>query len=456
MRDALIELRTVTDAPIVAVIYTHFHYVSGTQAILDTEPVAAIWGHARIEDNLRRSATEIAPAYGAASWSNLPCNSLTTALTASSMLVSGVRTGCQSTPFTGGHVPATHTFAEATTIEVAGLTVEVTPAPSDADDSVTLWMPTIGVAVHNILWPALFNVFAIRGEEYRDPRILLTGLDHLHSLGAEHLVATHGPPLSGATDIDERLRSYRDSIQFLWDQTVRWTNRGATSAELAHRVRLPERSEMIGSPSSITASPNTMPGRSEPASLASSTEILQTFFRSTRKIMQSTSSMQWVVRVPSALGARRRSPQMFAGGSTSQLSSPITARHPTKIVAFSQQLYAPQPGEHRAQMSGTGASPKHSMSKGRSICRGIGRTGSVDVKSQDGISQPQRGLEGDDRARKNGGHRLLYCARGRGRSLWTSLQEPHFVPNERHRRTSYVELYSRNLGWSPHRVSHPQ
>jgi hypothetical protein len=51
----------------------------------------------------------------------------------------------------------------------------VTPAPSDADDSVTIWFPELGVAINNLAWPAMFNVFPIRGEEYRDPRVLLTG-----------------------------------------------------------------------------------------------------------------------------------------------------------------------------------------------------------------------------------------------------------------------------------------
>lgn len=240
MRDALIELRTVSDAPVVAVIYTHFHYVSGTQVILDTEPVDVIWGHERIESNLRRSATEIAPTYGRGLVEQFAMQLPATGPDGNVNVGLGRAYRMpEHAPFTGGHVPATRTFSEATTIEVAGLTIEVTPAPSDADDSVTLWIPSLNVAVHNIMWPALFNVFAIRGEEYRDPRSLLTGLDHLHSLGAEHLIATHGPPLSGSEEIDRRLLAYRDSIQFLWDQTVRWTNRGATSAELAHRVQLP-------------------------------------------------------------------------------------------------------------------------------------------------------------------------------------------------------------------------
>jgi alkyl sulfatase BDS1-like metallo-beta-lactamase superfamily hydrolase len=85
----------------------------------------------------------------------------------------------------------------------------------------------------------LFNVFAIRGEEYRDPQVMLRGLDHLLSLQSEHLVGAHGPPISGQGEIVRRVTRYRDSIQFLWDQTVRHTNRGAASRDLAHLIQLP-------------------------------------------------------------------------------------------------------------------------------------------------------------------------------------------------------------------------
>jgi alkyl sulfatase BDS1-like metallo-beta-lactamase superfamily hydrolase len=142
-------------------------------------------------------------------------------------------------PFTTGFVPPTITFGPATTLTIGGMRVDITPAPSDADDSVTLWFPELATCVHNIVWPTLFNIFAIRGDEYRDPRVLLTGIDHVRALGAEHLVATHGPPMSGAADIARRTVRYRDSIQFLWDQTVRGINKGWTTDELASRVRLP-------------------------------------------------------------------------------------------------------------------------------------------------------------------------------------------------------------------------
>ena len=245
MRAALAELRAVTDRPVVAVLYTHFHYVGGTRAILDERGLDAsglpIHGHARIAFNRTRAAAEIGTAYGRGLIEQF----------AISLPVDGPDS-CPNVglglyyrdpahaPFTPGHVPVNRTFDGACELQVAGLTVHVQPAPSDADDSVTYWFPELGTAVNNLVWPVLFNVFAIRGEEYRDPRIMLHGIDHLLSLHADHLVAAHGPPINGADTIEQRVTRYRDSIQFLWDQTVRLTNRGLSSVELGHAIRLPD------------------------------------------------------------------------------------------------------------------------------------------------------------------------------------------------------------------------
>ncbi|CAB4863988.1 unannotated protein [freshwater metagenome] len=243
MTEALNELRRHTDRPIAAVLYTHFHYVSGTAAVLDgahLEPLP-IWAHERVAVNRARAGAEIAPAYGR----GLAEQFATSLPTEGPDALVNVGLGHfyrnpAHAPFRYGHIPATNTFSGDTVITVAGLTIEVTHAPSDADDSVTYWFPSLGVCVNNLVWPTLFNIFAIRGEEYRDPRVLLRGLDHLLSLGADHLVAAHGPVISGAADITARVTRYRDSIQYLWDQTVRHINMGATSRELAHLVTLPE------------------------------------------------------------------------------------------------------------------------------------------------------------------------------------------------------------------------
>lgn len=244
MAHALEEVRRVTQAPIVAVIYSHFHYVAGTKAVVASgaSPDVPIWAHARIVANRQRMAVEVGPAaqrgliyqFGIMLPPDGPDGLVNVGLGREFR-------SADHAPFTQGFLPPTHTFEEPTTATIAGLQVHLTPAPSDADDSITIWFPELGVCVNNLVWPALFNVFAIRGEEYRDPRILLAGLDHIVALQPEYLIATHGPPLSGAADIADDVTKYRDSIQFMWDQTVRGINRGLTLGELCEFVQLPER-----------------------------------------------------------------------------------------------------------------------------------------------------------------------------------------------------------------------
>lgn len=241
MRSALKQLRTVTDRPIVAVMYTHFHYVAGTRAVFeDAGKVLPVYSHERVTANRQRVAELVGPTYGRGLVEqfgiNLPSEGPDSLVHAGLGLEFRLR---EHAPYTPGFEPPTVTTAKPVIWKIAGLEVHVTPAPSDADDSITIWFPELGVAAQNIVWPALFNIFAIRGEEYRDPRILLTGVDHLRGLGASYLIGAHGPPMSGKADIANRVQRYRDSLQFLWDQTVRGMNKGWTSDELAERVCLP-------------------------------------------------------------------------------------------------------------------------------------------------------------------------------------------------------------------------
>ena len=56
MEAALKAVRKVSKSPVAACFYTHFHYVSGTQALLDEGNLSEIpiYGHAGIPENIAR------------------------------------------------------------------------------------------------------------------------------------------------------------------------------------------------------------------------------------------------------------------------------------------------------------------------------------------------------------------------------------------------------------------
>lgn len=246
MRDAIAKLREYTNAPIVACVYTHFHYVAGTTAIVEDrgDDDFPIYGHDGIAANLTRFGGEVGPR-----GSRGMVHQFAMMLPESgpdgivNIGLGRFYRNPSHAPFTPGHMPATHTFTEQNQVTIAGLDVVFYPAPSDATDSVNICFPQLDLAVNNIFWPALFNIFAIRGEEYRDPRVLLNGLDELAGLNVEHQIGTHGPPMSGRSEVRASILRYRDSIQFIWDQTVRAANQGLTIDQAIERIKLPLRHE---------------------------------------------------------------------------------------------------------------------------------------------------------------------------------------------------------------------
>jgi len=243
MAVALKELRAHTDRPIAAVVYTHFHYVEGTQAVLDEGNHAnplPVYGHRRIAENKARTAGEIASAYARGLVEQfgivMPADGPDGLVNVGLGLF--YRNPAHA-PATFGFLPVTHPLPDEGEVIIAGERVLVRHSPSDSDDSINFFFPRSKVCVHNTIWPVLFNVFAIRGEEYRDPCVLVPGIDNIIGWSPEHLIATHGPPLSGRERIRETSERYRDSLQFLWDQTVRGINKGWTMDEVASRVALP-------------------------------------------------------------------------------------------------------------------------------------------------------------------------------------------------------------------------
>ena len=244
--EALAAVREVTDAPLRAMLWSHFHYVQGTQVYVDEAATAGheleIWAHERGPGLLADIGAEVGPIR------------LRGLVGQFALAIDG--TGPDALPNVGigpfwkdpdresttnGYVAPNRFIDHDGEYTIAGERLHLTQIDSDSEDTLVIWLPDRRVCINNHLWPALFNIFPIRGEPYRDPRVRLEAFDLMLSYEPDHLVGVHGPPISGRDEVRSALVDYRDSIQFLWDQTVRGMNAGLTLGQLVESVRLPER-----------------------------------------------------------------------------------------------------------------------------------------------------------------------------------------------------------------------
>ena len=163
MRFALTAVAAETDSPVVAVTFTPTFIMSAAHRLsptwLATFPSGATAG---VVGNRQRNSSEVGPVarsglvhqFGI----TLPAEGAPDALVNVGLGLSF--RNAEHAPFTEGFLYPTDTFDTPTTASIAGLIVEMTPAPSDADDSITIWFPELSVCINNIVWPVLFNVFS--------------------------------------------------------------------------------------------------------------------------------------------------------------------------------------------------------------------------------------------------------------------------------------------------------
>jgi alkyl sulfatase BDS1-like metallo-beta-lactamase superfamily hydrolase len=241
-RLVMAEFRKITQKPVVAVVYTHFHpdHTQGVKGFISADDVAsgrvAVYAQETLLKNYIAQGELIGPILGVRS-----SYSFGAGMTAEER--QGMNYGLGPLyPFgSTSFIPPTKTFGETMETTIAGVKMRFTHSPSETPDHATIFLPDSRTLISGdmIQGPAFPNIHTLRGASFRDPLAWVESIDHAREVKAEFLAPSHGQPVFGAAKVEEVMRNYRDGIQFVHDQTIRYMNKGLTPDELVAAVKLP-------------------------------------------------------------------------------------------------------------------------------------------------------------------------------------------------------------------------
>jgi alkyl sulfatase BDS1-like metallo-beta-lactamase superfamily hydrolase len=140
-----------------------------------------------------------------------------------------------------GGVPPANVFVDRFhEFELGGLTFQVVHTPGETPDHLTVWIPEYKIAFPGDNFYLSFpNLYTLRGTRPRWALEYVESLDRVLSWEPEILAPSHGDPIFGRDAVQERVRAYRDAIQYVHDETVRGINAGKDVHTLMREVRLP-------------------------------------------------------------------------------------------------------------------------------------------------------------------------------------------------------------------------
>lgn len=108
-------------------------------------------------------------------------------------------------------------------IPFTGLDVRLMKIPGETSDQIGLWVPSYKAFMcADDIYRAFPNIYTIRGAPARDPVAWYTSLQRMLDLKPEYLVPSHTQPIIGKENVQKVLEVYRDGIQFVHDQAIRF------------------------------------------------------------------------------------------------------------------------------------------------------------------------------------------------------------------------------------------
>lgn len=230
-------IRERTDAPIIAIIYSHSHYTGGASALLADSPDAITIGHPKLEANFLAGSLDLRPSrdrrlrmqFGAFLPDDGP----------DARLSPPILKAADPARFAHGHVPVVKAVADGEVMTIGGTAFEFYHAVGDTDDTLTVYLPDRDTVVTNVVSRQFFAMSTLRGERYREPPGIIASYDKIRAIAPEHYVQMHGDHVSGRDEVTRIMQIQRDAYSFTYNQAIRGINQGWSPDEIVLRTRLP-------------------------------------------------------------------------------------------------------------------------------------------------------------------------------------------------------------------------
>ncbi|MCP4751268.1 MAG: MBL fold metallo-hydrolase, partial [Proteobacteria bacterium] len=218
-------LRTISDAPVHTIVYSHGHngYNNGTRRFLEDalqqgNPAPQIVAHERLPNRYRRFEE---------TWQ------LQNHLAAMQFRMSAE--GMRKPKY----VYPTVTFGDMLRLNMGDRMVEILWAPSETDDAVAVWLPEEKVLYGG---PSVIASCINVGTPLRTQRDAVRWadtLDRLSALRPEVLIPSFGKTLKGTDEIQNMLGNMADGLRYLRREVLERLNRGLSDVEIVHDMDYP-------------------------------------------------------------------------------------------------------------------------------------------------------------------------------------------------------------------------
>ena len=240
MRAALADLRSHTNKPVVAIVYTHAHgdHTGGaTEAAAGSSETLTVYARAGAFEALAETA------YGGVPEAIIRRAQGQVGLQLPHAAQFGTAIGPMPYLGTGSEpLEPTHPIAEPTDITIGGVRLTLIPIVGDLRESLMVWLPEQRVLFTGDIVGGVFPyVQTPRAEPNRDALGMAHSLEIAAALEPRALVPGHGRVLVGTEDVADVLMANRDAILFTVHQVERYLVKGFTADQIVEEFQLPLR-----------------------------------------------------------------------------------------------------------------------------------------------------------------------------------------------------------------------